>query len=228
MARLAAKAFGELPLILGLDYALVAIDPACERISLSRGGIGRTGLFFRWDGDAVVVDTELPSPSVDEALDSSAFAAFLANCASAVPNDVVHTTATLLSKRGWQRVVRSSVIDVCLRSGQFAISHYQLPEDEPYRHLSDADLIVAYREAIIDHVRSRAIGRCAVELSGGIDSGIAAAVLKRVLPASGHFGVSSRIRITSFGTSRAISKRSTGMSDGPRCCWMGRARLFST
>src|SRR4051812_26672886 len=34
---LAAKAFGELPLILGLDYALVAIDPACERISLSRG-----------------------------------------------------------------------------------------------------------------------------------------------------------------------------------------------
>ena len=187
---LSGNACGELPLILGLDYALVAIDAARECVSLSRGGVGRTGLFFRWETDTLVIDDELPPPGANESLDTSAFAAFLANCASSVPNDVVHTTATLLSNHGWHRVIRSSVIEVSLRSKQISICHYQLPEDEPYRHLSDSDLVAAFREAIIEHVRSRARGRCAVELSGGIDSGIVAAVLERALRGNGHFGVS--------------------------------------
>lgn len=184
------RCFPRLPVLLGLDYALVAVAGETGAVSLARGGIGRTALFFRFDDAGLVVADDLPRPGEHEDVDPDGVAAYLSNCASAVPADTVHTTRTLQAGAGWRRVPRSAVVELTLGQSQVGTTPHQLPVDEPYRDLDDDGLMNAFRDAIARHAVARAVGRTAVELSGGIDSTTLAVALQSADPASSHCGMS--------------------------------------
>ncbi len=174
---------------LEIDFSLVALDLP-GRVLLARGGVGRERLFHRAIRDGLEIQSDLLDHVNPDAIDPTAFAAYVASAAGPVSGDLTFTARTVASSAGWMRCVRAAVTRIDLATGEALVNRACLQPDEDLARLSDDDLAHAMREAVATHLgRRMPQGTGAVELSGGIDSSIIAATLARLDPGASHIGI---------------------------------------
>lgn len=175
--------------LLEIDFSIVALDLP-GRVLLARGGVGRERLFHRSTRIGLEIQSDLLDDVDPEAIDRTAFAAYVASAAGPVSGDLTFTSRTVASSAGWMRCVRAAVTQIDLATGNALVNRASLRPDEDLGRLSDDDLAHAMREAVAAHLgRRKPNGPCAVELSGGIDSSIIAATLSRLDPDASHVGI---------------------------------------
>ena len=150
-----------IPQILG-DFAFVFWDARAQKVVAARDAFGVKPLYYRREGEYLLLSSRLAPLTGDESLDHDYLADLLIGLPSATPRTIWNGTLAL--EAGALLVQRGSVT---------AQSRYwDAASIQPAAAISEADAVTQFRQLLLEAVQQRTGGEAPIwsQLSGGLDS----------------------------------------------------------